>query len=231
MWGEGPHTVLLVHGWTGRGLQLGAFAASLAAAGYRVVAYDAPAHGAAPGHTSNLFRHTDGLMAVAKEYGPFAGVVGHSLGAAAVLLGASRRGLAADRLVLLAPAARTTALTDWFGEMTGFSPDVVERMRRRLERRFNFQWNDVEPWRLASELHNDSLIIHDHSDPEIQWSEGRHLAHSLPEAVMHTTEGLGHRRILRDPSVVDAVTDFIAERGRFLKNVSTPHESDSQSAA
>ena len=55
VWGTGPRTALLVHGWAGRGLQLGAFANPLVAAGFRVVAYDGPGHGSSPGRTSNLF--------------------------------------------------------------------------------------------------------------------------------------------------------------------------------
>ena len=41
-WGSGP-TVLLVHGWEGRGSQLSAFAPALVKAGFRVVAVDMPA--------------------------------------------------------------------------------------------------------------------------------------------------------------------------------------------
>src|SRR5678816_1021873 len=48
-WGVGP-TVLLVHGWEGRGSQLGAFVEPLVAAGMSVVAFDAPGHGDSPGH-------------------------------------------------------------------------------------------------------------------------------------------------------------------------------------
>src|SRR3972149_4707596 len=47
-WGAGP-VVLMVHGWNGRGAQLGAFAPELVRAGYRVVTFDTPAHGRSPG--------------------------------------------------------------------------------------------------------------------------------------------------------------------------------------
>src|ERR687889_951115 len=52
-WGAGP-TVLLVHGWEGRGAQLGAFVDPLVAAGFRVVALDNPAHGESNGSRSDL---------------------------------------------------------------------------------------------------------------------------------------------------------------------------------
>lgn len=232
VWGDGPRTVVLVHVWAGRGLQLGALAAPLVAAGFRVVAYDAPAHGLAPGRWSNLFRHTDGLTAVAKAYGPLTGVVAHSLGCSAVLLAAARNDLITERLVLFAPAAHTTTLTDWFGLMSGFSRAVVERMRRRLERRFDFEWADVEPWRLATEFDGDCLIVHDRHDHEIPWDEGHGLTRSLAHAHLVTTDGLGHRRILRDPGAVDAATDFLAGKEHLITDLSTAFpESQTQTAA
>ena len=74
----------------GRGLQLGAFVEPLVEAGYRVVAYDGPAHGESPGRRTNIFKLTEGLMAVADAVGPLSGVIAHSLGTTAVLLAASR---------------------------------------------------------------------------------------------------------------------------------------------
>src|SRR5688500_15132227 len=44
VWGTGP-AVYLVHGWGGRGSQLGSFVEPLLAGGFRVVMFDAPAHG------------------------------------------------------------------------------------------------------------------------------------------------------------------------------------------
>src|SRR5688572_16391660 len=42
---EDPPTILLVHGWEGRGAQLAAFIEPLVAKGFRVVTFDAPGHG------------------------------------------------------------------------------------------------------------------------------------------------------------------------------------------
>ncbi len=52
VWEPGPHAaaaVLLVHGWDSRGSHLGAWVPPLLRAGVRVLAFDAPAHGDAPG--------------------------------------------------------------------------------------------------------------------------------------------------------------------------------------
>jgi len=210
--------VLLVHGWSGRGVQLGAFAAPLVAAGFRVVACDAPGHGDSPGRTSNLFKLTDGLMAVAEAFGPISGVIAHSLGTAAVLLATSRNGLTPGRFVAISPMAHTQTMTDWFGVLTGFSPQVVDRMRTRLEKRLDFSWDDIEPHRLASGIETDTLIIHDCDDPELPSSEGETLLRQLTSARLHLTQGLGHRRILRDSDVIATATQFINGGDRLNAN-------------
>jgi pimeloyl-ACP methyl ester carboxylesterase len=54
-WGEGP-VILCVHGWSNRGLRFSPLIEVLADAGYRLVTFDAPAHGRSQGATSISWR-------------------------------------------------------------------------------------------------------------------------------------------------------------------------------
>ena len=54
------------------------------------------------------------------------------------------------------------------------------------------------------------LVVHDMNDAEVPIANGRVYAQA-PNARMLATDGLGHRRILRDLHVVDASVSFIAE--------------------
>lgn len=230
VWGAGPKTVLLVHGWAGRGLQLGEFVKPLVEAGYRVIAYDGPAHGESQGRRTNVFKLTEGLMAVADTIGPVSGVIAHSLGTTAVLLAASRFGFKPDRFIAVSPMASTRTMTEHYSRMTGFSPAVVEEMRARLERSFGFCWDEIEPLNLASAFETESLVIHDHDDLELPASEGEALARRMPAADTVLTEGLGHRRILRDSAVVAAAADFMVRAG--ASGVTRPtSQADAASAA
>jgi hypothetical protein len=100
--------------------------------------------------------------------------------------------------------------------MTGFSPEVISRMRDRLSRRFGFAWGDVEPLRLASGVLCPALVVHDRGDDSIPFDEGVALAGTLPQGRLLETDGLGHHRLLRDESVVEKVAEFasagVAER-------------------
>src|SRR5262249_37218235 len=68
-WGRGA-PVVLMHGWEGRGTQLGAFVAPLVERGFRVIAFDVRAHGDSPGHQATLVEFRDALVAISSVAGP-----------------------------------------------------------------------------------------------------------------------------------------------------------------
>src|SRR3954469_17228814 len=83
-WGApGAPAVLLAHGWGGHAAQMRAFVFPLLAAGYRVIAYDQPAHGLSEGRLTGLPDFAGALRAVALHHGGVRAIVGDSLGATA----------------------------------------------------------------------------------------------------------------------------------------------------
>ena len=96
-------TVLLAHGWGGCAAQFAAWLKPLHEAGYRVLAYDAPAHGASEGTLASAPANAATLKALADWSGqPLHGVIAHSLGAIATTL-ALAAGIQAQQLVFLGP--------------------------------------------------------------------------------------------------------------------------------
>lgn len=208
-WGSGP-AVLLVHGWEGRGAQLAAFVRPLLAAGFSVVTFDAPAHGASAGTRSSLPHFAWSVRCVADEiHGPQA-IIAHSLGCAATTL-ALRDGLSTERLVYLAPPLNPSDYVSRFGSILGLDGPVIDRMKLRIEQRFLRKWSDYSLAGIAPAMTSPLLVVHDRDDGDTYWSDGVALAEAWPGAQMITTSGLGHRRILREPGVVEAVTRFVGQ--------------------
>lgn len=205
-------TVLLVHGWGGRGSQLGAFAAPLTAAGCRVVAFDGPGHGRTAERTgrkrSSLPEMVEGVLAVAEHLGPLHGVVAHSAGAGAVTY-ALRHGLETERLVVLAPAVEPSHFTDSLRRWFGVPRPVLDRMQERLERRFGIPWSELRGATFAPERPEPLLVVHDRLDEEVPCWQSRELAGAWPGSRLEVVSGLGHRRILRDPRVVASAVGFL----------------------
>ena len=57
-----------------------------------------------------------------------------------------------------------------------------------------------------------TLIVHDRKDFEVPYQQAIELEQANRFCELFTTEGLGHRRILRSPEVVNKTLAFILER-------------------
>ncbi len=210
-WGEGP-VVALMHGWEGRGSQLGAFVAPLVAAGFKVVAIDAPGHGDAPDGLANPMVFAETLRRLEHWMGGLHAVIAHSFGALGTAY-AFYEGLTAARVVLVAPATSPRVATETMAQMLSLPPDIVGDLQRRLEKRVKLQLDDIENGRLFSHIACPVLVVHDVDDEEVSTDDAEAIA-ATTDARVRWTRGLGHRRILRDPGVLARVTSFIEEAPR-----------------
>ena len=206
-WGEGP-TVLLVHGWNGRGTQLGAVVAPLVARGYRVVAFDALGHGESEGKRSSLPELASCIRQVVEELGGVYGVIAHSLGGAATTYSLAH-GLDVERAVFISPPADPREFLRIFGEALGIDDDVRARVKERVERRLGVPMEQMQTFAIAPAMQIPLLVIHDEDDKEVPFSVGKAIAEAWPGADLMVTHGLGHQRILRDETVRDAAVGFI----------------------
>lgn len=222
-WGEVGPLILLVHGWNGRGSQLGGFVAPLVATGHQVVAFDAPGHGRSDGLRSSLLEFANAFDAVLDAVRPFfqplRGVVAHSMGGAAVTYALSRaqaRGRAVSepgadepRLVFIAPPVDVRDFVDTVSSQLGLSPRTQTRLEGLLERRIGQRLEDLHAVKLAGSMRQPLLIVHDERDRAVPFACGKRLAEAWPGAALHATRGLGHSRILRNENVIWAATGFL----------------------
>lgn len=212
-WGD-PRApaVLLVHGWKSRASRLSRLVAPLEAAGLGVVAFDGVAHGDSTGRRMSALEHVAATHAVHDAEGPFAAVVGHSLGGLAGGL-ALAGGLPADRFVSVAAMTGFDAVAESFLRLTGMPTELRERFRLQLERTFPGGAPDARsrvdllahpvPERVAT------LFVHDDDDRFSLPSGARLLHAATPGSTLMTTRGLGHNRVLDDPDVVAAVVTHV----------------------
>jgi pimeloyl-ACP methyl ester carboxylesterase len=208
-WGDGP-AVVLVHGWEGRGSQMGALALGLAADGLRAVAFDAPGHGGARSRLGSLPQIAAGIAAVVDAVGPVRAVVGHSFGGAAACW-AVARGLPVERLALISPPFDLDPYVTGFGAALGASPRTIAGLVERIERRFDVDWQEARRPAVAGAGRAPEtrvLVVHDREDDETPWAGGAAVARAWPHGEIVTTKGLGHRRILRSAEVVERIARF-----------------------
>ncbi len=213
-WGARSHdapAVLLAHGWGGHAAQMRGFVFPLLQAGYRVVAFDQPAHGVSEGKLSGLPDFADVLAEVASRQGALQGVVAHSMGGAAAAL-AIARGLPVRRAVIIGTSMEVGAYARRFARWHGMPERVREAMQAAIEDRFGVRWSQLDVAKLAPRLRVPALVIHDRDDRTVPWAEATRFARLWPRARLLLTQGLGHRRILEDEKVAHAAAEFIAGR-------------------
>jgi len=203
--GEGP-AVLLVHGWQDDNSLWSPLIQSLADIGIATVTFDLPGHGFSAGDQCTPALAAAAMQAVAAQLGPIDAVVTHSFGGPVTGF-ALLNGFAPRRIVLIAaPRGRNKRWFD-FAEERGISQDVVHRARELYAAdaglRATFDLAEI-----ASPI--ETLVIHSADDDAVEWENGEAIAKAWPNAELVLCDGLGHRMIAQDRSVIERVVNFVA---------------------
>ncbi len=207
-WGAGP-TVLLVHGWCGRATQFQALVPALVTAGYRAVAFDAPAHGSSDGRQATVTDFGEAVLAVADAIGPVTALVGHSMGSPAALY-AFARGLMVERSAHISGVASLVWAVQRLARALGLAADDLPALRGLIEEFIKAPLESLDLAVLQPGLRHPALLLHDPADPEVPYGDSEALLAHWPAATLQPLAEAGHTRILRDPRTIAAVTDFLA---------------------
>lgn len=202
--------VMLIHGWTGRGSQMGAFAEPLLKAGFRVLSFDNHSHDQTPGKASHLFLQSAVQCALAEKLGPFYAVVGHSFGGM-VTPYSLNHGMEIQRIVCISPPSRFEFVVERFSNALHLPKSIQRYMFARFEKEYGDNLSErVSSTSTSKQLgHIPALIIHDEDDKDVFITEGELLHAAWPNSQMIRTTGLGHRRILYNSQVIENTVNFI----------------------
>jgi pimeloyl-ACP methyl ester carboxylesterase len=208
-WGppSGP-IVALVHGWSGRGTQMGAFAAPLVERGYRVIAFDGPAHGDSTGQQTNVGDYANFLIRAQQELGEFKAVIAHSFGAGCTVFAAAR-GLKVEKFVLVAGPSRYEVVVGNYLRFIGLCSKAKAYFLSNLAKKVGMTAKDLNVGVIGEKLHIPAMVIHDREDKEVPYVAAEEIKQAWPHVVLVDTKGLGHRRILKDPTVIQKAAEFI----------------------
>ncbi|QDV07696.1 Alpha/beta hydrolase family protein [Planctomycetes bacterium Poly30] len=228
--GTSRGAALLVHGWEGRGGQLGAWVEPLRAAGYSVVTFDHVGHGESDGQRCSLPTMRNTLRCVAKAVlpegcdGP-AALVAHSMGtfASSLLLADGWR---KTRVVYLSPPDDLLVYFARYLELVTGSDELLPDLIRLMEERFGERADEFQFHKLVETLDQPLRILHSIDDLDVPIEGGRYVAAHWPGASLREVDGLGHRKILQDPGVVADGVAFLTQPAPG-RPVERPHEGDS----
>lgn len=207
--GDGP-TVALIHGWEGRATQFAAMAPALLARGFSVIAIDAPGHGHSRGRESDPYRFAEALIEVSARFGPLHAAVGHSMGGGSIALALSS-GLSVTRAALIASPSSLHDVLHRFSAAMHLPPKATDHFVRDARRRIaarGYRVEDIEG--VLRTVTVPALVVHARDDKEVPFADAVRIAGFWPGATLKPVEHVGHRRILRDPVTIAAITDFLS---------------------
>jgi pimeloyl-ACP methyl ester carboxylesterase len=207
-------TVLVIHGWRSRTEYMRALIVGFSESGYRVVSLDLPGHGQSPGRRLTLMTAVEAAHAAGEQFGSFAAVVGHSFGGAVAVnaVAGSLQGippLAAQHLVLIAAPSSLPAIFADFSAMVGVGSRAQRAMAERVERLAGRPLADFSGVRQLTDMPLPTLVIHARDDQEVLAEHATRYAQAGDHVAVHWVDGLGHRRILSDPGVVNRAVAFV----------------------
>ena len=210
-YGKSKNKILLVHGWSGRGTQLFKIADELLKAGYSTVSFDAPAHGKSPGKDTIMVDFIATILEIDRQFGPFEAAIGHSLGGMSVL-NAIKKGLKVNHAVVIGSGDIVEDIMDDFVAKLGLKPTVSTLLRLHFEKKYGEKMNSYSAFLAAKETTIPVLVIHDNNDPEVPVKAGIHIHEYLKNGELLLTDGLGHRKILGNPKVIERTVQFIQNK-------------------
>jgi len=207
-WGQGP-TILMTHGWSGRGTQFRKFIIPFNNAGYQVVSFDGPAHGKSEGRSTNVTEFHDVIKQLETSHGPFVATIGHSFGGVANLY-AHVQGVHMSKMIMIAtPTISEDIINESVRKLNG-SPARGEYLKNYIYKNFGIHFEDISVLKLIEQVNDiDLMAIHDVEDKDVSIRHPEALLEKYPKANLIKTKGLGHLRILKSPDVVQYCLHYV----------------------
>ena len=208
-WGNSGPVVLALHGWEGGPHQFRAIGQGLADRGFQLFALTGPGHDNGPDRIAHPGLFADSVQEAAAELGPMHALIGHSMGAGAILL-AQMDGLRVERSVCVAGPAGYRGVLERVADQLGLTPGSQARFLHRMEARTGLPLDETHPSRVLGKIDSRLLIVHDHDDPVVPFADAEEIVrHGSGRATLMATRGLGHGRILKSEAVVEAIGQFL----------------------
>jgi pimeloyl-ACP methyl ester carboxylesterase len=207
-YGSSDKKVLLVHGWSGRGTQLVKIADTLLEQGFMVYSFDAPAHGKSKGNFSIMPEFIASILEMEQKYGPFEYAIGHSLGGMSIL-NAIKQNLVVKKAVTIGSGDIIQDIIDDFVKNLKLKTEYGLRIKDHFETKFGGEMDDYSAYKAAQMVQIPVLVIHDQNDEDVSVNSAYHIDKHLVHSELFITEGLGHRKILGDPAVIETILKFI----------------------
>lgn len=210
-WGETGPAVLLMHGWGGARAQMTGFVDPLLFAGYRVVAFDQPAHGESDGRMTNVLEIAPTMELIAQHEGRFDAIIAHSFGTIITSYALTARNFPPPfKLVYFGAFNRLMDSLPRFQAQAQLPNEVINGLKDLVYENFGADVLDaIVNDSLVKKINIPALMFHDKGDNVTPVEDSRAIAKNWKSATYIETEGLGHRGALQSKEIHEQVVKFL----------------------
>ena len=213
-WGKPEgEKILLIHGWEGQAGNFTDIINELLKNHYYIISFDGPSHGFSSKGKTSLFEFSDLVGKMIKDYG-CKKLISHSFGGVATTYALYRnKDVEIDKYILLTTPDTFKQRIDDVGKSVGITQKVKSKLIEKLENEIKINVSHANVSSFVKEINvKKSLIIHDKNDKVIPIEQSKNVYKNWKVCSFKEIEGTGHFRILRDSSVIEAVTNFMTEK-------------------
>ncbi len=210
-WGDRGPSILLMHGWGGARAQMTGFVDPLLAAGYRIVAYDQPAHGESDGKMTNVLEIAPTMDLVMKPEGKFDAIIAHSFGTLITSYALVKRNFPPpSKLVYFGSFNWLMDALPRFQSQANLPDAIIDGLRAMIYQNFERDVLDsIVNEVLVQKIDIPALMFHDRSDSVTPVEDSRAIANAWMDAQYVETNGLGHRSALQSKEIHDQIVKFL----------------------
>ncbi|MFK8013102.1 MAG: alpha/beta fold hydrolase [Marinicellaceae bacterium] len=209
VWGEG-RVIWLIHGWESRCSTFFKLIPLLIDKGFKVVAWDGPAHGDSPGDSSHVAKNARALSQDMDEglFDKAEVILGHSFGGATLAVLNKIRSMPKKVVICSAPTRIQNIFTN-FAKMIKLSEKTTSIFIQMAESDSGYSLqegslvdNDISKTRQV-------LVIHDIEDNIIPFSDFEILKKTWESGEFIATENLGHRLTIKNKEILSTIIEFV----------------------
>ncbi|GCC50132.1 alpha/beta hydrolase [Chryseotalea sanaruensis] len=210
-WGEGV-SVLMIHGWAGRGTQFRKFVEPFTAQGFKVVAIDGPAHGKSDGSKTEIMEFARVIESVYNKEQAVA-IIAHSFGGVASLY-AMANGLQNKVQINIASPTIGEEIIKSFLKALKASERIGKLFRDFILKQTGKRFEEFSALEIVKQIPHefDLMLVYDEDDDEVTMEHAHAIKKVYPQANLFQTKGLGHNRILKEDRVINRCVTFIQQK-------------------
>lgn len=204
-------TVLICHGYASYFYKFEKYIQPLLNNGFRVIGFDAPAHGQSEGKYINVIIYKEAIEHIIQNCGPIDHFIGHSLGGITLAMIAEEMpNPLQHKFVLIAPATRTTTTLANYFNMMHFSEPVKNAFYKELSKLTDKPITYFEADRAVANYKGPLLWVHDQGDRVCPYQDLVNFKEKASENIKFLiTSGLGHNKVYKTSEIIAQIVAFL----------------------